>query len=174
LWVLCLLSALTIAGIIGAERFPVILDSIKGRPDWGVVTAHIILASLGLGAPAWFAIVATKQISQRFKLAEDYGYKAAISAAYEGYRAEAMRQGDEFEKRLFGSTLDRLDEQPLRFVDSDNMASPMHEIGKVAKKVAENVEQSTLKVAEKAGDLVSSAIARTGNSDRKDDNGKDD
>jgi hypothetical protein len=153
-WVLCLVLSLAVAGAIGAERFPVLLRALSSKPDWGVVVANMGLAALGMAAPAWFAIVATKQISQRFKLAEDYGYKAAVSAAYEGYRVEAERQGDEFEKKLFNSTLNRLDEQPLRFVDEDLGATPTAELGKAA-------QQTIASISDAASRAINKAIERT-------------
>lgn len=127
-WTGFLVVSLCAMAGIGYVRFPQILRALTASPDWGVVLLDITLAALSIGPAAWFAIVATKQISHRFKLAEDYGYKAAISAAYEGYRTEAQRFGEEFQSRLFSSTLSRLDEQPLRFIDHDSGGSPMHEI----------------------------------------------
>lgn len=160
-WVLCLVLSLTVAGAIGAERFPVLLKSISVKPDWGIVAANMVLAALGMAAPVWFAIVSTKQISQRFKLAEDYGYKAAVSAAYEGYRAEAARQGDEFEKKLFLSTLNRLDEQPLRFVDEDLGNTPIAELGKATQRAAGAIKDATDRILDKAVAKVSSKDAST-------------
>lgn len=154
-WVLCLVLSLAVAGAIGAERFPVLLKSISTKPDWAIVAANMVLAALGMAAPVWFAIVATKQISQRFKLAEDYGYKAAVSAAYEGYRAEAERQGGEFERKLFHSTLNRLDEQPLRFLDEDLGNTPIAEFGKVAQRAVGAVRDATERALDKAAEKVS-------------------
>lgn len=139
LWVGCLIASLGGMAAIGYFRFPAILSALSSRPDWGIVTANVLLAGFSLGAPAWLAIVATKQIAQRFKLAEDYGYKAAVSAAYEGYRAESERFGDAFQARLFASTLDRLDEQPLRFIDHDTGGSPAHEILKSTKDLFDDI-----------------------------------
>lgn len=83
---------------------------------------------LGIGAPIWVAWIATKQVGQRFRLAEDYAYKASISNAYEGYRREAKNFENElFEAKLFGSALDRLDEVPLRLVEKETHGSPLHE-----------------------------------------------
>jgi len=146
-WTGFLFASLVSMAAIGYFRFPEILASLSGTPTWSVVLIELALAALSLGAPTWFAIVSTRQIGQRFKLAEDYGYKAAISAAYEGYRSEATRFGEEFQTRLFSSTLDRLDEQPLRFIDHEVGGSPAHEILsslsklidiKAAKEFAEN------------------------------------
>jgi len=127
-WTGFLIASLGAMAFIGYLRFPAILTTLTASPDWGVVLLEMTLAGLSIGPAAWFAIVATKQIGHRFKLAEDYGYKAAISAAYEGYRTEAQRFGEEFQSRLFASTLDRLDEQPLRFIEHDAGGSPLHEI----------------------------------------------
>jgi hypothetical protein len=128
LWVFGLLSALFIAGLISAERFPTILAAVGGKPDWGVVMANVILGAVSLAAPVWFAWVSTKQIGQRFRLSEDYGYKAALAAAYEGYRTEAARLDKSFEAQLFATALGRLDELPLRLVEKNIAGSPMHEL----------------------------------------------
>lgn len=128
LWVVGLLAALFVAGLISAERFPTILAAVTGKPDWGVVLANIVLGALSLAAPVWFAWVSTKQIGQRFRLSEDYGYKAALAAAYEGYRTEAARLDKAFEAQLFATALGRLDELPLRLVEKDIAGSPMHEL----------------------------------------------
>jgi hypothetical protein len=51
----------------------------------------VVLSLLSIGAPIWLAWQATKQIGQRFRLSEDYAFKASISRAYEGFRREAAR-----------------------------------------------------------------------------------
>lgn len=72
--------------------------------------------------------LAAKQIGQRFRLAEDYAFKASVAKAYEGYRKEAARIDPQFEARLFGSALTRLDEAPLRLVEIGSHGSPWHEL----------------------------------------------
>lgn len=128
-WLLGLLAALCLGICIGHERFAAVNSALKTP---GFSSSHIwiliFLAVLSLGAPIWFAWLATKQINQRFKLAEDYAFKATISKAYEGYRSEAIRINPDMEARLFASALSRLDEQPLRFVDKDNHGSPWQEL----------------------------------------------
>ena len=62
------------------------------------------------------------------RLAEDYGYKASVAKAYEGYRREAARIDEDFENRLFDSALTRLEEAPLRLVDEESHGSPWHEL----------------------------------------------
>src|SRR5690606_11815180 len=80
------------------------------------------------GAPLWFAWIATKQINQRFRLSEDYAYKASVAKAYEGYRREAAKIDTIFEARLFSSALERLEEAPLRLVEEEMHGSPWHEL----------------------------------------------
>jgi negative regulator of replication initiation len=128
IWIVGLLAALAIAGLISHERFPELAAALKGSPNWGVVAVNITLAALGLSPAIWFAWVSTTQIGQRFRLAEDYAYKAAISAAYEGYRNEAANLDPLLEAQLFSSALGRLDELPLRLIDSKIAGSPLHEL----------------------------------------------
>jgi len=73
---------------------------------------------------AW---IATKQIGQRFRLVEDYAYKASVAKAYEGYRKEAVRIDKDLEARLFASALTRLEEAPLRLIEEKTPGSPWHE-----------------------------------------------
>lgn len=128
IWVLGLMASLLLAAAIGKERFPEIAAAIKGTPDWGVVMVNVTLATLSLSPAIWFAWVATMQIGQRFRLAEDYAYKAAISAAYEGYRTEAANLDPLLQAQLFASALGRLDELPLRLISGNVAGSPFHEL----------------------------------------------
>lgn len=128
IWVLGLLVALIAGASIGANRFEVVNKALFDQKDSGHVWIQIFLSVLSLGAPIWFAWIATKQITQRFKLSEDYAYKSTISKAYEGYRREAARIDSEFETRLFDSALTRLEEAPLRFMENENHGSPWHEL----------------------------------------------
>lgn len=128
LWVVGLLLSLIAGGIIGASRFQTLTQAIQtANPQWGIVWMDFILSILGLAAPVWFAWLATKQITQRFRLSEDYSFKASVAKAYEGYRREAARIDSALEARLFASALTRFDEAPLRLVDNDNHNSPWHE-----------------------------------------------
>jgi hypothetical protein len=89
---------------------------------------NALLTFLSVAGPIWLAWLLTKQIGQRFRLAEDYGYKASIAKAYEGYRREASTIDPELAKRLFTLALDRLQEQPLRLVEKDNHGSPFQDM----------------------------------------------
>lgn len=127
-WVAGLLIALGGAIWIGHDRFEIINKALDTEINTGKVWVQISLSILGLGAPIWFAWIATKQINQRFRLSEDYAFKASVAKAYEGYRKEAARLDEAFESRLFESALSRLEEAPLRLVDNDHYNSPIQEL----------------------------------------------
>lgn len=128
-WVAGLTTALGIGSWIGASRLQALSAALSApNPNLGSLSIQVILSLLSVGAPLWFAWLATKQIGQRFRLAEDYAFKASVAKAYEGYRKEAARIDPEFESRLFSSALDRLDEAPLRLVEAHNHGSPWHEL----------------------------------------------
>lgn len=142
-----LLIALILATIIGYDRIQGLSSSINANTlNWGIIWMKVLLSITSVIAPLWFAWLATKQISQRFKLAEDYGFKASVAKAYEGYKKEAAKIDEEFEARLFNVALTRLEEAPLRLVDSINHGSPTHEIvektglNKVGEKLASKVD----------------------------------
>lgn len=128
-WVIGLLAALFAATYLGAERVKLLSIALQGDDlKWGVIAMHALLSILSVGAPLWFAWVATKQLAQRFRLAEDYGFKASVAKAYEGYRKEAARLDPLFEARLFSSALTRLEEPPLRLVQDKIHGSPWQEL----------------------------------------------
>ncbi len=132
-WVGGLVIALVVGASIGSTHLhtlaKAIMDtSMRGNSQDSSIWVELILTVLSIGAPVWFAWVATKQIGQRFRLAEDYGYKASISKAYEGYRREAALVDPAFQSRLFSSALTRLDEIPLRLVETETHGSPWHEL----------------------------------------------
>jgi hypothetical protein len=128
-WVVGLLVALITGAIIGAQRVELLTNALGNQnPHWGVIWIHVVLSVLSVGAPLWFAWLATKQVGQRFRLAEDYGFKASVAKAYEGYRREAARIDEAFEARLFSSALSRLEEAPLRLVEETSHGSPWHEL----------------------------------------------
>ncbi|UTA69615.1 hypothetical protein [Emticicia sp. 21SJ11W-3] len=128
-WVGGLLIALGAGSFFGSQRIELLSKVMeKANPQWTVVWMHIILSVLSIGAPLWFAWLSTKQINQRFRLSEDYAFKASVAKAYEGYRREAANLDPIFEARLFSSALSRLEEAPLRLVEGDTHGSPWHEL----------------------------------------------
>jgi CheY-like chemotaxis protein len=132
-WVCGLLIALGAVAFLGHDRITALSALLVDDPKWGVVVLNLLLSALSVGAPLWFAWVATKQIGQRFRLAEDYGFKASVAKAYEGYRREAARIDPKFEAQLFSIALTRLEEAPLRMVEAETHGSPYHELFSGAK-----------------------------------------
>ncbi|WP_262382399.1 hypothetical protein [Pseudomonas protegens] len=128
-WVAGLVTALVVGGAFGSSQLRSLsnLLSQSGTPT-ALIGLNIMLSVLSVGAPVWFAWLATKQIGQRFRISEDYAFKAAVSRAYEGYRREAVRIDSELEGQLLRSALQRLDEQPLRLVEPTSYGSPWHEL----------------------------------------------
>ena len=130
-WVVLLVVALIIGGGVGYFKTQSFIELIKdAKATKEVIWIYALLAFASFGAPLWFAWLATKQIGQRFKLAEDYAFKASVAKAYEGYKTEAARLDKDFEARLFSSALTRLEEAPLRFMNNTEHSSPLHELMK--------------------------------------------
>lgn len=128
-WVGGLVVALGLGSYFGTAQLRALTDALKTPgAESGVIALNLFLSLLSVAAPVWFAWLATKQIGQRFRLAEDYAFKASISRAYEGYRQEAHRIDEDLEVRLLESALTRLDELPLRLVETDSHGSPWHEL----------------------------------------------
>ena len=128
-WVGGLVVALGVGSLIGAHRLELLSVALQApNPNWAGISMQALLSLLSVGAPLWFAWLATKQIGLRFRLAEDYAFKASVAKAYEGYRKEAARIDPAFESQLFASALMRLDEAPLRLVESGSHGSPWHEL----------------------------------------------
>jgi hypothetical protein len=129
IWVAGLVAALVAGSYFGSAQLHALSELFK-QPNitTSVVILNLMLSLLSVGAPVWFGWLATKQIGQRFRLAEDYAFKASISRAYEGFRREAARVDKDMEARLLASALTRLDELPLRLVETDSHGSPWHEL----------------------------------------------
>lgn len=165
-WVGGLVIALGLGSLIGSTQLRSFSDVIK-QPDSNstVAVINLVLALLSVGATVWFSWLATKQIGQRFRLAEDYAFKASVSRAYEGYRREAANIDPEFVSRLFSSALSRLDEQPLRLVETATHGSPWHELASsdLIRKATESVPEFAASVAQLAKDGLA-ALKPAGNS----------
>jgi hypothetical protein len=129
IWVAGLIAALGFGATFGSYQLHSLAEAMAAPEITGnQIFLNIILAILSVSAPIWFSWLATKQIGQRFRLSEDYAFKASVSRAYEGYRREAARIDSDLEARLLASALDRLDEQPLRLVEAASYGSPWHEL----------------------------------------------
>lgn len=156
-WVAGLAGALLVGGILGTIQIRELLNvlNVKNESE-SIVVMNAILSLFSVGAPIWFAWLATKQIGQRFRLSEDYAYKASIARAYEGFRREAARIDKDMEAQLLGSALNHLDELPLRLVEDDSHGSPWHELAssEVVKSALKNVPGFAGQVKELAGRAV--------------------
>lgn len=129
LWVLGLVTALAAGAGVGYYRLHALEVYLADPNSSGLkLFIQLTLSIFSVGAPLWFAWLATKQIGQRFRLAEDYEFKASVSKAYEGYRREALSLDNDFSQRLFGNALTRLEEPPLRFVEESAHSSPLMEL----------------------------------------------
>ncbi len=128
-WVVVLAVSLGLAALFGFLRLEDIFVLLtKSNTPMSVIILNLLLSSVIIGAPIWLAWVATKRVGYLFRLREDYGFKASISTAYEGFRREAANQSDDMEQRVLESTLKRFDEAPLRLVDERVYGSPVHEV----------------------------------------------
>lgn len=170
IWVGGLIAALVVGANIGSTQLHELAQAIADSASQinhqdGSVWVELVLTVLSIGAPVWFAWVATKQIGQRFRLAEDYGYKASIATAYEGYRREAELIDPAFQHRLFSSALTRLDEIPLRLVETDTHGSPWHELASssVVRQAIDTVPEFMGKVTELAKQMMQSSKGNNAN-----------
>jgi len=164
-WVAGLVAALAAGSYFGSAQLHSLSELFKvPNVATSVVFLNLLLSVLSVGAPVWFAWLSTKQIGQRFRLAEDYAFKASISRAYEGFRREAARFDKEMEAKLLTSALTRLDELPLRLVETDSHGSPWHELAssnvvKQAMQVVPGFSEQIKDLANKALVTVTSAKA---------------
>jgi len=161
LWTVGLLSALTIGALLGSSRISALTQLISSNANAGSVVLQIVLSVLSVGAPLWFAWLATSQIGQRFRLAEDYAFKASVAKAYEGYREEASSlEVAEFSTRLFSAALDRLEEPPIRLLEGAGLYnSPMHEF--IDSKAFQKALETMPALRERLTDLVTQITPRS-------------
>lgn len=126
-WIAGLLVALISAYLIGSERVNALTEVLNKDITSGQAILHTVMAIISIGGPLWLAWMSTQQINQRFKLSEDYAYKATVAKSFTGFKKFAGKFDEETEKRLFNSTLDRFDEMPLRLLSTKDYSSPWHE-----------------------------------------------
>ncbi|MFN4330049.1 MAG: hypothetical protein ACK4FF_14380 [Limnobacter sp.] len=157
-WVVGLVIALAAGSYFGSAQLHSLAELFK-TPDvaTSVVLLNLLLSVLSVGAPVWFAWLSTKQIGQRFRLSEDYAFKASISRAYEGFRREAARFDKDMEAKLLTSALTRLDELPLRLVETDSHGSPWHELA--SSNAVKQAMRAVPGFSEQVKDLASKALA---------------
>ena len=159
-WVIGLVAALALGAVFGSRQLHDMAELMKSPSvSSGTILLNLILSLLSVGAPIWFGWLATKQVGQRFRLSEDYAFKASVSRAYEGYRREAAKIDKDMEAQLLASALTRFDEQPLRLVESASHGSPWHELASsdLIKDAARTVPGFAKQVLEMAKDALNSA-----------------
>ena len=161
IWTAGLVLSLAAGIFIGSDRLQSLSTSLEKDPSNTIVMIQFVLSIIGLGAPIWFAWISTKQIGQRFRLSEDYAFKASVAKAYEGYRKEATRLDEKFEARLFGSTLDRIEEEPLRLVESGIHSSPIAEL--IASKRFNKHLENDYDLRQKLLNMIQSKNNKSGN-----------
>lgn len=136
-WVLALVASLVLALVLTYFRLTALQELMAADKS---VTAFVfvlncLISIAAIGAPVWFAWLATKQVGYCFRLSEDYAFKAATAGSFEGFRREIESlsvdeendSNDQLRLKLLTTVLTRLDEQPLRYVDSKVHGSPFHE-----------------------------------------------
>ncbi|MBV7576445.1 hypothetical protein KW846_27365 [Pseudomonas sp. PDM32] len=156
-WVAGLAVALVGGSYFGSNQLHTLSELFQiPNISTSVVTLNLLLSLLSVGAPVWFSWLATKQIGQRFRLAEDYAFKASISRAYEGFRREAAGFDKEMEAKLLTSALARFDELPLRLVEPDSHGSPWHELA--SSDVVKQAFKAVPGFAEQIKDLAGKAV----------------
>ncbi|MDG2960267.1 hypothetical protein P7L91_05320 [Bisgaard Taxon 10/6] len=158
IWVAGLILSLGAGGYFGSAQLQKLLELMAQKDISNLsMSINFIMAILSIGAPVWFSWLATKQIGQRFKLSEDYAFKASVSRAYEGFRRESARFDKEMEAKLLSSALTRLDELPLRLVETENHGSPWHELASsnIVKQAMSKIPSFPDKVKELAGNAMS-------------------
>lgn len=126
-WVCVLLLTLYAGVEWGSAQVDHLADLAKANSNTNYFWLRSVLAVMSFAAPVWVAWLATKQLSERFRIAEDYSYKAAVSSAYEGYKKEANAIGKEHEEKLFETALGAVSQHPLRHLNSKIYGSPLHE-----------------------------------------------
>lgn len=126
-WIFGLLIALVSGAWIGAERVEAFTQVIDKDLTAGQAILHTVMSIFSIGGPLWLAWISTQQINQRFKLSEDYFYKATVAKSFTGFKKFAEKFDTQTEERLFNSTLDRIDEMPLRLINGKDYNSPWHD-----------------------------------------------
>ena len=170
-WIGSLVFALAAGSYLGTSQLIILSDLFRDNTNNTTAMALNIAATiLSIGAPVWFAWLATKQIGQRFRLSEDYAFKAAVSSAYEGFRRETTRFDKDMEAKLLETALTRLDELPLRLVEVESYGSPWHELASshIVKKAMNNVPEFPREVVSLARSKIGDFKSTKGRTTNKD------
>jgi len=160
-WVLGLVVALVVGGVVGSIQLHRLTElAVQPNVSQSIVILNIFLSVVSVGGPIWFAWLSTKQIGHRFRLSEDYAFKASISRAYEGFRREAAKVDKSMEASLLASALTRFDELPLRLVEQATHGSPWHEF--LASDLIKEASKSIPGFVDAVKELAKSKLNKTG------------
>ncbi|MEN7431837.1 hypothetical protein VA599_13835 [Chromobacterium sp. TRC.1.1.SA] len=127
IWVLALILSLGGGVWWGHSQVNELETLILNKVNYDLFILKAVMAVLSFAAPVWMAWLATKQLTERFRISEDYAYKAAVSMAYQGYKQLASDIGEEHVGKLFDKTLDTIGQHPLRHLSGKIYGSPWHE-----------------------------------------------
>jgi len=118
IWSCAFLTGLGGIVYFGKSHYSVLIINITNQSiDFSNIALRLILGLFSVGAPLWLSWLSAKQISYCFRLAEDYRFKATINKSYLGFSDRTQKIGDEHNKLVFGSTLLRFDQEPLRLIE---------------------------------------------------------
>lgn len=91
---------------------------IQERASMEHIRTQLLLNTMVMVGPIWLCWVATVRLAQTQAITEDYGYKAAIAQAYQGFSPTLCEKDEWLKDRLFVSVLSQLDRSPVRFLQS--------------------------------------------------------
>lgn len=159
LWVFGLVLALISGGYVATIRFDNLSRLLTNDlTSDTIIIIELVLSIMSIGLPGWFIWLSTAQIGQRFRLSEDYAFKASVAQAYEGYRRQASRFSSDIEERLFKAALTRFEEEPLRYVDKNTPSSPLEGAGLI-----DTAKETFESGAKKAGQVVDTIVESVAN-----------
>ena len=157
-WVAGLVVSLAAGVLWGGHKIQELAVAAQTGASPSLVALNAVMAIISVAAPVWLAWLSTRQIGQTFRLAEDYAYKASVARSYEGYRKEAQNVNDALVAELLTSAIRRVDEPPLRVVESGSPGSPWHDLASspVVTKALNTIPDFGSRVRELAGQLTRS------------------
>ncbi len=125
LWqIVFLLSILSLVALAGSALWH--SYSQPTSPEWGELARLWIMRMPVAGALVWLALHASREAALSKRLEEDYGYKAAIAACFEGFRKQMteidhnITQGGQLEK-LCENTLAIISNSPSKIYESHKL-----------------------------------------------------
>lgn len=147
--------SLLAAGLIGLPTFQ--SGNTPGEPSWDAILRHIVNRLPLVGPLIWLGIYAGRNYMLALRMQEEYAFKEALSATFEGYKREMAAIDAPAESvapllTLCENVLRSLAERPGRIYEGKHEdITPLAPVTKALAEVA-------AKVTEKVGDTVSKKI----------------